>query len=292
VLHVPTPLTTWLAAARPRTLSAALAPVLVGLAVAMREHPLHWPTAVATLCAALLIQVGTNLANDYYDFVNGADTPDRLGPRRITQAGLAAPAAVRRVALTVLALAAAIGAYLVAIGGWPIMMIGVLSLVCALAYTGGPWPLASHGLGEVFVFLFFGVLAVNGTVWLQTGALSTLALFASLPVACLVTAILVINNLRDIPTDARAGKRTLAVRIGAAATRREYLLLVTAAFLCPPLLARLAGPGVLLALAALPLALGEARALWRRTGAELNRSLAGTARLHLVFGVLLAIGLA
>jgi 1,4-dihydroxy-2-naphthoate polyprenyltransferase len=289
---VPTPFTAWLAAARPRTLSAALAPVLVGLAVAIREHPLHWPTAAATLCAALLIQIGTNLANDYYDFVSGADTPDRLGPPRITQAGLAAPAAVRRVALTVLALAGAIGVYLVIVGGWPILAIGALSLVCALGYTGGPWPLASHGLGEVFVFLFFGVLAVNGTVWLQTGVLSSLALFASLPVACLATAILVINNLRDIPTDARAGKRTLAVRIGASATRGEYLLLVAAAFVCPPLLSRLAGPGALLALGALPLALGEARALWRRTGAELNLSLAGTARLHLVFGVLLAIGLA
>jgi 1,4-dihydroxy-2-naphthoate polyprenyltransferase len=284
--------TTWFAAARPRTLSAALAPVLVGLAVAMREQPLHWPVALATLLAALLIQIGTNLANDYFDFVNGADTADRLGPPRITQAGLAAPAAVRRVALAVLALAAAIGVYLVAVGGWPILTIGGLSLVCALAYTGGPWPLASHGLGEVFVFLFFGVLAVNGTVWLQIGGVSTLALLASLPVACLATAILVINNLRDIPTDARAGKRTLAVRIGATATRGEYLLLVTAAFFCPLLLSRLAGPGVLLALAALPLALGEARALWRRTGAELNQSLAGTARLHLVFGVLLAIGIA
>ncbi len=289
---MPATFTTWLAAARPRTLSAALAPVLVGLAVAMREQPLHWPVAAATLCAALLIQIGTNLANDYYDFVNGADTADRLGPPRITQAGLAAPAAVRRAALAVLALAAAIGAYLVTIGGWPILTIGGLSLVCALAYTGGPWPLASHGLGEVFVFLFFGVLAVNGTVWLQTGRLSTLALLASLPVACLATAILVINNLRDIPTDARAGKRTVAVRIGASATRGEYLLLVAAAFFFPLLLSRLAGPGVLLALAALPLALGEARALWRRTGAELNRSLAGTARLHMVFGVLLAIGIA
>jgi 1,4-dihydroxy-2-naphthoate octaprenyltransferase len=289
---MPTTFTTWLAAVRPRTLSAALAPVLVGLAVAMREQPLHWLVAAATLCAALLVQIGTNLANDYYDFVNGADTADRLGPPRITQAGLAAPAAVRRAALAVLALAAAIGAYLVTIGGWPILTIGGLSLVCALAYTGGPWPLASHGLGEVFVFLFFGVLAVNGTVWLQTGRLSTLALLASLPVACLATAILVINNLRDIPTDARAGKRTVAVRIGASATRGEYLLLVAAAFFFPLLLSRLAGPGVLLALAALPLALGEARALWRRTGAELNRSLAGTARLHMVFGVLLAIGIA
>jgi 1,4-dihydroxy-2-naphthoate octaprenyltransferase len=144
----------------------------------------------------------------------------------------------------------------------------------------------------VFVFLFFGVLAVNGTVWLQTGGSSTLALLASVPVGCLATAILVINNLRDIPTDARAGKRTLAVRIGAAATRGVYLALVAVAFLFPPLLSRLVGPGVLLALGALPLALVEARALGRRTGAELNRSLAGTARLHLVFGLLLAIGLA
>src|SRR5215470_2905385 len=196
---MPTPFKTWLAAARPRTLSAALAPVLVGLAVAMRDQPLRWPVAAATLLAALLIQIGTNLANDYYDFVSGADTADRLGPPRITQAGLAAPAAVRHVALAVLAFAAVIGVYLVTIGGWPILMIGVLSLVCALAYTGGPWPLASHGLGELFVFLFFGVLAVNGTVWLQTGRLSTLAFVASLPVACLATAILVINNLRDIP---------------------------------------------------------------------------------------------
>lgn len=289
---MPTPVAAWLAAARPRTLSAALAPVTVGLAVAARQHPMDWLTAAATLVAALLIQVGTNLANDYYDFVNGADTPDRLGPSRITQAGLAEPAAVRRAALTVLALAGGVGVYLVGIGGWPILTIGVLSLMSALAYTGGPWPLASHGLGEVFVFIFFGVIAVNGTVWLQTGEASTLALVASLPVACLATAILVINNLRDIPTDARAGKRTLAVRLGAAATRGEYRLLVTAAFLCALLLSRLAGPRVLLTLGALPLAFVEARALPRRTGAELNRSLAGTARLHLVFGVLLAIGLA
>jgi 1,4-dihydroxy-2-naphthoate octaprenyltransferase len=287
-----TPWTAWLAAARPRTLSAALAPVLVGLAVAMREGPLDWTTAAATLGAALLIQVGTNLANDYYDFVSGADTAERLGPPRITQVGLAEPAAVRRAALAVLGLAGVVGVYLVAIGGWPILVIGVLSLVCALAYTGGPWPLASHGLGEVFVFVFFGVLAVNGTVWLQTRGASALALLASLPVGLLATAILVTNNLRDIPTDARAGKRTLAVRFGAAATRSEYLLLVTVAFLFPPLLSWLVGPRPLLALGALPLAFLETRALWRRTGAELNRSLAGTARLHLVFGVLLAIGLA
>jgi 1,4-dihydroxy-2-naphthoate octaprenyltransferase len=281
-----------MAAARPRTLPAAVVPVLVGLAVASRSRALDWPTAAATLAAALLIQIGTNLANDYYDFVSGADTADRLGPQRITQAGLAEPSAVRGAALGVLAVAGAIGVRLVAVGGLPILVIGALSLVLAIAYTGGPWPLAHHGLGDLFVFLFFGVIAVNGTVWLQGVGPSMLSLAASLPVACLVTAILVVNNLRDIVTDARAGKRTLAVRLGAAAARAEYVSLVTLAFLLPLALAPFAGPRVLLALGALPLAVIEVRALLRRAGRELNASLAGTARLHLVFGVLLAAGLA
>jgi 1,4-dihydroxy-2-naphthoate octaprenyltransferase len=281
-----------MAAARPRTLPAAVVPVVVGLAVASRSRPIDWPTAAATLAAALLIQIGTNLANDYYDFVSGADTADRLGPQRITQAGLAEPGVVRAAALAVLALAGAIGVRLVAVGGVPILVIGALSLILAIAYTGGPWPLAHHGLGDLFVFLFFGVVAVNGTVWLQGVVPSMLSLAASLPVACLVTAILVVNNLRDIVTDARAGKRTLAVRFGAAAARGEYVSLVTLAFLLPLLLAYVAGPRVLLALGAMPLAVFEVRALFRRAGRELNASLAGTARLHLVFGVLLATGLA
>jgi 1,4-dihydroxy-2-naphthoate polyprenyltransferase len=281
-----------MAAARPRTLPAAIVPVLVGLATASRSAPIDRPIAAATLAAALLIQIGTNLANDYYDFVSGADTADRLGPTRITQAGLAEPLAVRNAALAVLAVAGAIGVRLVMTGGMPILIVGILSLILAIAYTGGPWPLAHHGLGDLFVFLFFGVIAVNGTVWLQGVAPSALSLAASLPVACLVTAILVVNNLRDIATDARAGKRTLAVRFGAAAARVEYVSLVTLAFLLPLLLAHVVGPRILLALGALPLAVFEVRALWRRAGRELNASLAGTARLHLVFGVLLAIGLA
>jgi 1,4-dihydroxy-2-naphthoate octaprenyltransferase len=282
----------WLAAARPRTLPAAIVPVVVGLALAARSGPIDVGVAGATLAAALLIQIGTNLANDYYDFVAGADTSERLGPRRITQAGLAAPATVRAAAFAVLAAAGLLGCGLVAVGGWPIALIGAASLVAAVAYTGGPWPLAYHGLGDVFVFVFFGVVAVTGTVLLQTGAVSGLALVASLPVGCLATAILVVNNLRDIATDARAGKRTLAVRIGAAATRRQYALLVTAPFLVVAALAVPLGPVVLIPLAALPLAVAEVRALGRRAGAELNASLAGTARLHLVVGVLLAVGLA
>ena len=281
----------WIGAARPRTLPAAVVPVVVGLALAAREEPLDVGVAAVTLLAAILIQIGTNLANDYYDFVAGADTSERLGPRRITQAGLAAPATVRAAAFVTLGAAAVAGAWLVAVGGWPILLIGMASLIAAVAYTGGPYPLAYHGLGDVFVFVFFGVIAVNGTVLLQTGEVSALSLAVSLPVACLATAILVVNNLRDIATDTRAGKRTLAVRIGAAATRLQYAALVAVPFVAALLLAGIAGPALLLTLLAVPLAVREVRALRQRDGAALNASLAGTARLHLAFGVLLALGL-
>lgn len=282
----------WLAAARPRTLPAAIVPVVVGLALAARAGAIDVVVASATLVAALLIQIGTNLANDYYDFVAGADTHERVGPRRITQAGLAAPATVRAAAFGVLGAAALVGAYLATVGGWPIVAIGVASLIAAVAYTGGPFPLAYHGLGDVFVFVFFGLVAVSGTVWLQTATLDATTVVAALPVACLATAILVVNNLRDRVTDARAGKRTLAVRFGDAATRGEWLALVGAPYAVVAALAPSCGPLVLLPLLTLPLAVGEARALYRRSGAELNASLAGTARLHLLFGVLFAAGLA
>lgn len=281
----------WIGAARPRTLPAAVVPVVVGLALATRGGPLDVGVAGVTLLAAILIQIGTNLANDYYDFVAGADTSERLGPRRITQAGLAAPATVRAAAFAVLGAAAVAGAWLVAVGGWPILLIGIASLLAAVAYTGGPYPLAYHGLGDVFVFVFFGLVAVNGTVLLQTGEVTALSFAVSLPVACLATAILVVNNLRDIGTDARAGKRTLAVRIGAAATRAQYVILLIVPFVVALVLVPVVGPAMLLTLAAVPLAVREARALHAREGAALNASLGGTARLHLVFGVLLALGL-
>jgi 1,4-dihydroxy-2-naphthoate octaprenyltransferase len=281
----------WLAAARPRTLPAAVVPVFVGLALATRAGPIDVGVAIVTVVTAVLIQIGTNLANDYYDFVAGADTHERLGPQRITQAGLAAPATVWGAAIAVLVAAAVAGLWLVAVGGWPIALIGIASLVAAVAYTGGPWPLAYHGLGDVFVFVFFGVVAVNGTVLLQTGSVTPLSFLVSLPVACLATAILVVNNLRDLATDARAGKRTLAVRIGARATRLQYLVLVLAPFLVLPVLANVVGSSVLVALAAFPFAGREAWALGRRSGAALNASLAGTAKLHLIFGGLLALGL-
>jgi len=282
----------WLSAARPRTLPAAVVPVVVGLALAARAGPIDGVVAVVTIVAAVLIQIGTNLANDYYDFVAGADTHERLGPQRITQAGLATPSAVRRAGIAVLAAAAVVGLWLVAVGGWPIAVIGVASLLAAIAYTGGPWPLAYHGLGDVFVFVFFGVVAVNGTFFLQTGTVTPLSLLVSLPVACLATAILVVNNLRDLATDARAGKRTLAVRIGDRATRVQYLVLVAAPFVLVPFVARaFDASSVLVALAALPFAVREGRALWHRSGGALNASLAGTAKLQLIYGGLLAAGL-
>lgn len=273
----------WLLASRPRTLVAAIVPVMVGLAVARQGGALDLPVAAATLAAALLIQIATNLANDYFDFQKGADGPDRLGPRRVSGEPGAAEA-IKRGTVVVVALAVVIGLYLVARGGWPILLIGVTSLAAAIAYTGGPYPLAYHGLGDVFVFVFFGPVAVGGTYLLQRGGLDPLALLAAVPVGCLAVAILVVNNLRDIASDRRVGKWTLAVRIGAVATRWQYVVLIAGAFLAAVCV------GVWLPLIALPLALREIVLLWRRAGGELNASLAGTARLHLVFGVLLALG--
>jgi len=281
----------WLAAVRPRTLTAAAAPVIVGLALAHRSGHVRAMLGLMTLLAALLIQIGTNLANDYFDFVAGADTAARLGPLRVTQAGLVEPSTVRNAALGVLGLAALIGCYLVSVGGWPILCIGIVSLVAAIAYTAGPWPLAYNGLGDAFVFVFFGLVAVNGTVFLQTGAATSLSMAASIPIACLVTAILVVNNLRDVDTDGRAGKRTLAVQFGQDFARAEYGGLVVIAFLMTPVLAWLGGAMLLLPIAATPLAFEEIRAIFRRTGAELNQSLARTAALHLTYGLLLTLAL-
>jgi len=281
----------WVAALRPRTLPAALVPVAVGVAAATRHVAIDWLVAATTLAAALLIQIGTNLANDYYDFLKGADDEHRLGPTRAVQAGLLAPAAVRTAAFASLASAALAGVFLVRVGGWPISAVGALSLAAAVGYTGGPWPLAYHGLGDLFVFVFFGVVAVCGTVYLQAGRIDATTFLSSLVVGCGATAILVVNNLRDIPTDARAGKRTLAVRIGERATRRQFAALVAIAFAVCALIVVREGGGTWLAFAALPLAWIECRAIGCREGSELNRSLAGTARLHLVLGVCLALGL-
>ena len=285
----------WLLASRPATLPAAVVPVLVGAAAAIAEGARLAPLVLAvTLLAALLIQVGTNFANDYSDFRRGADHEGRLGPLRVTQGGLLGEDAVRRGIAVAFALATLLGAYLAWVGGWPIVVIGLASILCGLAYTGGPWPFGYHGLGDLFVFVFFGVVAVAGTAYLQLGAWSALALWSAVPVGLLVTNILVLNNLRDLPTDRAAGKRTLAVRLGDRGTRVQYALLAAGAYLVPPLLASRADVDawVLLPWATAPLALSLARRVMAgAAGRELNPLLARSGRLLLLFGILLAAGL-
>jgi len=216
----------WVLAARPRTLTAAAAPVLLGTGMAAGWGAFSLLPAAAALAGALLIQIGTNLANDYYDHVRGGDTEERVGPLRVTQAGLIPPPTVKRATYLVLGLALVLGVYLVWVGGWPILVIGIASLVCAVAYTGGPFPLAYHGLGDLFVFLFFGLAAVGGTVWVQAFVFGPQVLLAGAGMGAMSTAILVVNNLRDLETDARAGKHTMAVRLGHDGTRFEILFLL------------------------------------------------------------------
>jgi len=281
----------WLAAIRPRTLVAGTAPVVVGIAVSRLSGELDYRLAALTLLTTLLLQIGTNLANDYYDWARGVDTGERLGPLRVTQAGLVSPASMRRGVYVVFGSAACAGAWLAVEGGWPIAAIGVASIAAALAYSSGPWPLAAHGLGDLLAFCFFGVIAVCGSAYLQSGRFDVYALLASLPMGCLAAALIVVNNLRDIPTDSAAGKYTLAVRIGAYATRCEYAVLVTSAFALIAGFSMLVSSGAALALVALPLGLYEIRSLWTRSGGELNRSLAGTARLYTVVAALFVVGL-
>ena len=283
----------WLTAARPATLSAAVAPVLGGTALAAGDGESRPPVFAATLAAALLIQIGANLANDLFDYERGADNAGRLGPPRVTQSGLIPPEQVRAGTYVAFAAAAALGLYLVVVGGWPILAIGVASVAAGLAYTGGPWPLGYHGLGDIFVFLFFGLAAVAGSYYLQAETLTVQALLAALPVGLTVTAIIVVNNLRDIETDRRAGKMTLAVRLGDRATRWQYALLVGGAYvLLPSLMLAGASAWVWLPWLTLPLGLGLCRSVLGGTGGRaLNPVLKRTARLHLAFGSLLALGL-
>ena len=288
-----TPLQIWLLAVRPKTLPAAAGPVIVGTAAAFSEGAFRPGPATAALAGALLLQIGSNLANDVFDYKKGADTPGRLGPLRVTQSGLLTPGQVTTGLVLTLALAALIGVYLILEGGWPILVVGVLSIVSAVAYTGGPFPLGYHGLGDLFVFLFFGLAAVGGTYYVQAGEVSPLAWWSTVPVGLLVTAILVVNNLRDIESDRVVGKRTLAVRLGARGVRVEYLLLLGLAYLSPLLMwgLQVAEPWVLLSWLSLFWARRPVRMVLHRQGRILNKALAGTARLELVYSLLFSLGL-
>jgi 1,4-dihydroxy-2-naphthoate polyprenyltransferase len=286
----------WLMAARPRTLPAAIAPVLVGTAAAVSWYGSlpRWGAFVAALVGSIFIQIGTNLANDYSDARRGADTADRLGPVRVTSAGLVTPRRVLVATWIAFAVAVACGLYLTVVAGPAILVIGVFSIAAGVLYTGGPRPYGYAGLGEVFVFLFFGLVAVNGSYYVQVESLDALPLGLSISVGFLATAILVVNNVRDLETDRRAGKMTLAVRMGRANAVTLYRLLVLGAFAVLPI-ALIAGDTSLLPLVgllALPLALGPMKTLATRAdGPALNGVLAATGSVLAVYSLLVSAGL-
>jgi 1,4-dihydroxy-2-naphthoate octaprenyltransferase len=284
----------WLLATRPKTLPAAVAPVVVGTALAYADHGFALLPALAALAVALLLQIGVNLANDYFDFKKGIDTPDRLGPVRVTQSGLIPPGRVKSAMTAILTISLLPGIYLAVRGGWPVVVIGIASIMAALAYSGGPYPLASHALGDLFVFVFFGLVAVCGTYYVQALCLTLMVPVMGSMLGLMITAVLVVNNLRDIQTDQRAGKRTLAVILGARGTQLEYSLLHATAYFLPIIIWRSgqATGFILLPLLSLPLAIPLNRTIWQNpNGTILNQTLAGTARLALLFSLLLSIGL-
>jgi len=284
----------WLLAARPRTLPAAIAPVVVGTALAGSEDTFRALPFVGALLGSVFIQIGTNLSNDYSDARRGADSEDRLGPVRVTAGGLVPPRQVLVATYVAFALAVLAGSYLIATAGWELLLVGAASILAGVLYTGGPRPYGYEGLGEVFVFLFFGVVAVTGSYYAQVERLEWEALVLAVPVGLLAAAILVVNNVRDLETDRRAGKRTLAVRLGRERARALYAGMVAAAFVTaqlPWLLGSLS-PWLGLALLAAPLAVHVVRTVRTRTdGPALNGALAATGRLQLGFCVLLAAGI-
>ena len=283
----------WALAIRPRTLPAGAAGVVMGSALAWAEGRFRLGAFLACLAAALLLQIGSNLANDVFDFERGTDTPERLGPTRVTQSGLLSPAQVKGGMAVVFGLAALLGLYVASLGGWPIIAVGIAAILAAVAYTGGPFPLGYHGLGELFVFIFFGLASVAGTYFVQAGAVSSAAWWMTLPPGFIITAILVVNNLRDIDLDRKGQKLTLAVRLGEGLTKGEYLACMSAAYLVLPLAALI---GVvpwwaLLAWLSLPLAFRATRVVWTQKGRPLNAALADTGLAALLFSLLFWVGL-
>ena len=283
---------TWVLAARPKTLSAAIVPVMMAAALAAREQAgITWLYFWCALVGAVLIQIATNFINDALDFKKGADTGERLGPLRVTQAGLLSAEAVMRAAAVCLFLAALCGIPLFFRGGWPMLLVGLLSIAMAYAYTGGPYPLAYKGLGEIFVILFFGLTAVGGTFYVLALQLTQSALLAGLAAGCLATVLLAINNLRDVEGDRKSAKLTLAVRFGERFARFEVVLFALAPFVAVAIMAWLRTQrGLLLACVALPLAIALIVRVGRSRGAELNRSLGLASAMQWAFGILFVIG--
>lgn len=281
-------------AARPQTLAASIVPILVGASLAWGDQQFRWDTTLVALFCAFAIQIGTNFANDYFDYVKGADTSERIGFERATAAGLISPQKMLLATYITMGIAFLAGLYLVWIGGWIILFIGVLSLLFGIAYTGGPYPLGYNGLGDIFVFIFFGLIAVTGTYYVNALEWSFLSLIASVPVGALCVNILVVNNLRDIDQDRIAGKKTLGVLFGEFALKIEYLAMILISLAIPIILYLLYSYSlwILLPLLSIPLAINLLNQVWNHTDKKiLNDTLENTAKYMLVFGIMFSIGL-
>ena len=282
----------WILASRLRTLPAAISPVLVGVSLAIHDGEFKPFIAFMTLLAAVLIQIGANFANDVYDFLKGSDQEDRLGPTRATQSGLISPENMKKGMCLVFAMAICVGFYLASIGGWPIVWIGLASIASAIAYTGGPYPLGYHGWGDVFVFIFFGIIAVPGTYYLQSGIVSYDSILLGIPLGALSTAILIVNNLRDADTDIKSDKRTLAVRLGKPFVKIEYIVMMVIAFATPIYILQFWDEfSLYIILFLLPISIQHIQSLYTKTGEALNEVLVDTAKFLFHFSLLLSIGL-
>ncbi len=291
--HKPSLFQIWWLAIRPRTLPAAASGVVMGSALAWHDGSFQLLPALAALFVALLLQIGSNVANDVFDFERGADTSARQGPLRVTQAGLLLPAQVKRGMWVIFGLAAICGLYLASLRGWTVILIGIAAILSAIAYTGGPFPLGYYGLGDLFVFIFFGITAVAGTYFVQVGSVSPSAWWMAIPVGLIITAILVVNNLRDLENDRKAGKHTLAVMLGERGTKFEYFICMAVAYLILPVLItmRVVPFTGLLALFSLPIAINSLRTVLTQKGRPLNAALAGTGQTALVYSILFWLGL-
>ena len=284
----------WVTAARPKTLPAALAPILPGAALAWSNDSFKLLPVIAAMSAALLLQIAVNIANDYFDFIHGIDTPNRVGPTRAAAGGLLSLKSMRTGMVLITVMILSIGLYLIYIAGLPILFIGLASVISVYLYSAGPYPLSTNALGDLFVFIFFGPAAVCGTYYVQTLSLNIEIILYSVSVGLLITAIIVVNNYRDIETDTAGGKRTLAVVLGEKLTRVEYFFLVLIAYLIPPALFLFTNtsPWVLLSLISAPLWIPLFRDMsGRACGQVLNKTLAGTAKAGLLFSVLLSLGI-
>lgn len=290
----PPKITSWLMASRPKTLPASVVPVFVGSALALGENKFVFLYALIALLCSTLIQIGTNFVNDLYDFLKGADKEDRKGPTRVLASGYITVNEMKAGSVLVFLTAFILGLYLVFVGGKIVLLIGVLSILAGIAYTAGPFPLAYNGLGDLFVFIFFGIVGTAGTYYVQAGKFSLLSIIASVPVGALITNILVVNNYRDIEEDRAANKHTLAVLMGKNFTRLQYLFFILISFLTPVYLFVKFGYSywIFLPYLTLPVAARLVKMLYTLEGLELNKTLEISAKLSAIFGILFAIGLA